>query len=320
MKKRLAIILLLSMIFCISCQKKPEPEIQDNLAAAQETAAEEKEDEAVSTYVFLGSDTRDPAEKGRSDVIMLTQIDDENKTIKLVSVYRDTLMDINGLSKCNAAYSHGGGAEAVDMLERNLDLSIDGYVSGNFLSVINAIDAVGGIDMYVTGEEAYFANSYVKAMNKLYEKNSPDLIAGDQHLDGLQAVAYARVRYTEGWDYKRTERQRTVLELLMEKLKNMSEHERITIILELLSEVGTDIDQTQLVNTADAIINYKVVESCGFPEYKKGKSFSDLGDCVVPNDLTKNVKWLHEEIFNEKDYQPSKEVERINTMINNVAK
>ena len=304
MKKIIAILLLFSMIFCVSCRKKPEPTVEEKVETKVEK--EEESEAPISTYVFFGSDTRDSSQKGRSDVIMLATIDNETKSIKLVSVYRDTLMDDNGLNKCNAAYSYGGAEEAMDMLERNLDLSIDGYVSADFLAVIDAIDAVGGIDLNITGEEAHFANSYIKAMNELYDKNSPDLIEGEQHLD-------------EGWDYKRTERQRTVLELLAEKMKALPEEERTQILLKLITEMKTDLDQSQISDVVNGAINYDITESCGFPEYKAGKSFDDLGDCIIPTDLVKNVKWLHEKLYNEEDYTPSEEVEKINSMINNIA-
>ena len=298
-----------------SCNKEVEPTIK----AATKLPEEKLEMDNIETYCLFGLDTRVPENKGRSDFIMLITVNNENKNIKLVSVYRDTLMDDGGLDKCNAAYAYGGAYEAMDMLERNLDLSIKGYVSMDFLAAINAIDKVGGIDLDITGEEAYFANSYVKSMNKLYDKSSPELAAGEQHLDGLQTVAYARVRYTEGWDYKRTERQRTVLELLVEKLRVMPENERNEIILELLTDMNTDLSQTYLTQMVDAVINYDITDSYGFPKYKKGMSFTELGDCVVPDDLIKNVIWLHKNILDEEDYKPSEEVKRINSMVNDIA-
>ena len=179
-----------------------------------------------TNIALFGLDSRgkDLGEGNRSDTIMIASINNETKKVKLVSVYRDTMLKQNGghYDKANAAYSVGGPKAAINMLNENLDLNIKDYVSVNFLALADVIDMIDGIDVDMTYEEVVHMNNYCvetsKVTGKKYKKIKPE-VAGTFRLNGVQAVSYARIRYTEGGDYKRTERQRLVLEKTMNKMK-----------------------------------------------------------------------------------------------------
>lgn len=315
LKKLLYSLLILAMVLSFAgCSKQSE----DKPETSQTTQTTEQTQPAISkvkTYAFFGLDTRPDSESSRSDVIMLIRLDPELENIKIMSVYRDTLLDVDGLKKCNAAYSLGGANRAIKMLEENLDVDIDGFMSADFKTVADTIDDLGGIDLEITEEEAHYANAYIREMNNLYNGNVSEITSGMQHLNGIQAVAYARIRYTEGWDYKRTERQRTVLTLMFQKFQKADNLIQKTITVRAFENVYTDMNENSAINLIQDIANYECADSAGFPKYKTGRSIDGQGDCVVPDDLEKNVKWLHEFLYDEENYTPSDKVLNINSQI-----
>lgn len=302
MIRKITLLIMMMAIVLTGCAKQSyEPSGSD----APSEAVEEKH---VETYCFFGVDSRNEDKKGNSDVVMLVRLDHDKKDAKVISVYRDTLMDTGGITKCNAAYAYGGAFYAVDTLEKNLDIDIRGYAAADFSSAIRIIDALGGVDIETTDEEKYYANRYVREMNELYDTSVPD-ITGD-HLNGTQAVAYSRVRYTEGWDFKRTERQRTVLSLVAEKIRSADKSKQEEIFAEIASNVYTNLNEDSMEKIAEALMNYDLTADQGFPVYKKGIHISGLGDCVMPTTLSDNVVWLHKYLYDE-DYVPSETVKEI---------
>ena len=161
---------------------------------------------------LFGLDTRENDEEmgSRSDTIIIASLNRETKEVKMSSVYRDTYlqMDDRSYNKANAAYSFGEEEEAVAMLNRNLDMDIDHYITVDFSALVDVIDALDGIDVEVTEEEIPYLNNYSV---EIIKNTGVDTWAvtepGYQHLTGVQATAYARIRYTEGDDFRRTERQ-----------------------------------------------------------------------------------------------------------------
>lgn len=177
--------------------------------------------EGNTTIALFGLDNRDQGvyDTGNSDVIMVMNINNDTKEVSLVSVYRDTYLNIAGegeeekFRKANAAYSAGGAEQAVTMLNRNLDLDIDNYVAFDFKSVAEAIDILGGVEIDIESQaEMDYLNDYISYTSE-YVGGSDEMIdhLGKQTLNGVQAVSYARIRYTAGGDFKRAERQRRVL-------------------------------------------------------------------------------------------------------------
>ena len=315
-KKIFSIILILIMAVSLSaCKKEP---IEEPTDTTEITETPQLPASRVKTYAFFGTDARPNDTSARSDVIMLLRIDPEKEDIKIASVYRDTLLDYNGLRKCNSAYAIDGPKGAVKMLENNLDIEIEGYIAANFNTVADIIDLMGGVDIELTGEEAYFANNYIHEMNRMYKKDIGDVAPGMQHLNGIQAVAYARIRYTEGWDYKRTERQRTILTLLFEKMKTADKTQKSIVLEKAFEEIYTNMNEGVTARIIEDSIKYECSDNEGFPKYKTGKSIEGQGDCVIPNDLVKNVKWLHKFLYDETEYEPTETIKNINEQINSL--
>ena len=210
-----------------------------------------------TNVALFGLDSREKnlGKGNRTDTIMIASINNETKKVKLVSVYRDTMLKQNGehYDKANAAYSVGGPETAVNMLNENLDLNIQDYVSVNFLALADVIDMVDGITVKLTDEEVVHMNNYCvetsKVTGKKYKKIEP-AVAGTYKLNGVQAVSYARIRYTAGGDYKRTERQRLVLKKTADKLKQQDLATLNKIIDKVMPEVSTSFTTKEILSLA----------------------------------------------------------------------
>lgn len=309
-----ALILVLTVTLLSSCgsQKKTETK----------KAAQPQKYKGYTTFAFFGVDSRAEENKGRSDVIMLITINNDKKSVKVTSVYRDTLLDISGdgsdSEKCNAAYAWDGPEGAVDMLERNLDVKIDGYFASNFKAVADAVDTVGGVKIYVQDSEIKYLNSYIKEYNEKFNQNIPDVTeAGMQQLNGGQAVAYSRIRYLEGGDFARTRRQQNVVSQMFQQIRRLDKDQQNKVFSNLYKTVDTDMSKSELMNMADVMIKYNLSDMGGFPYKKSGKNLGSKGDCVIPCDLEENVIMFHKKVYGDKNYQPSETVKDYSSKIVN---
>jgi len=263
-----------------------------------------------TNIALFGIDTREMGDLGagnRSDTIMIASINNETKEVKLVSVYRDTYLNRGDdtYGKCNAAYKVGGPQQAMAMLNTNLDLNIKYFVSVDFLALIKVINLLGGIDVDVQEDEWEWVNNYMYETTYVTGEYGAFLEGpGLQTLDGLQATAYCRIRATVGDDYRRTERQRTVLALLAEKAKRASLGTITDIIDEVFPLVATNIPKTTMLSMAASMLSYEMGETGGFPTLREGASINKAS-VVAPADLEANVKELHRFLFGEEDYYPS---------------
>ena len=278
-------------------------------------------EEQLSGYrniALFGVDSRD-SDLGignRSDCIIIASINNDTKEIKLISVYRDTYVDIEGygLDKITHAYSYGGPELALKTLNKNLDLNVKEFVTVNFDAVADAVDALGGVEIDVEENEIEYLNMYAGSIAKLRGIEYTNVTEpGMQTLNGLQAVGYSRIRYTAGGDYKRTERMRTVLEAMFKKLKGKSISEITDMADKILPEVYTNLDANEIISLAPTILTYEISESIGWPYDVKGITTDRWYG--VPVTLESNVKQLHEETFEEKDYTPSETVQEISDSI-----
>ncbi len=282
-----------------------------------------------TTIALFGLDNRDEGsyERGNSDVIMVARIDKDTKEVRLVSVYRDTFLKMADLdnteaySKANAAYAKGGPKQAVRMLNTNLDLDIQEYVSFDFSAVAEAVDILGGVEVEITDEEAGHLNNYCIETSKVTGKSySPLPGAGTYNLNGVQAVSYGRIRYTAGDDFKRTERQREVLEKMVDKALASDMATINELIDTVFPEVKTSLSKTEILALAADAFNYKMGETAGFP-FDKGSAVVSISyqkgsqDCVIPADLSANVKQLHDFLYGTDDYQVTESVQSISDEI-----
>ncbi|MCR4674600.1 MAG: LCP family protein, partial [Lachnospiraceae bacterium] len=277
-----------------------------------------------TTIALFGVDNRSNGnyDSGNSDSIMICSINNDTKEVKIVSVYRDTFMDVDGngtLKKCNYAYNHGGVEEAIEMLNRNLDLDIQNYVSVDFYALSEAVDAVGGITLPegLGEEEASYTNQYISEVASVTGKGAEAVVAGQTELNGVQAVAYCRVRYTSGGDFKRAERQRTVVNCLVEEVKGASVFELNDLVDGILPYISTSLSASNIMGMATAMQDYTLAESHGFPFEMRTETYgSNPGSVDVPCTLESNVSELYQFLFNEQHVASTELQEISNSIIN----
>lgn len=276
----------------------------------------------VNVALFgLDSRENDLGKGNRSDTIMIASLNRETKEVKLVSVFRDTLLELEdgSYNKANAAYAFGGPEEAVSMLNRNLDMNIEKYVTVNFNALVDVIDALGGLDVTMTAEEVGHMNNYCvetsKVTGKDYERIDPQE-AGTYHLNGVQAVSYSRIRYTAGGDFLRSARQRTILMMIADKAKTMGISELNKIADDVFPQISTNFTLTEMLGYLKDIADYKIGETIGFPEDNTTDTLNEVGSVVIPNSLTQSVQDLHQFLFGNDGYTVSSTVQGIESGIN----
>ncbi len=290
---------------------------------------EEKSDEQTNTapkgyrnIALFGVDARD-GELGRgtrSDTIIIASINQDTHEIKLVSVYRDTYLNLGNdtYNKCNGAYAKGGPEQAITMLNINMDLDITDYVTVGFSGLIDAIDCLGGIEIEITESEINHLNNYQLCMaEEMGVDYTPVTNPGLQTLNGMQATAYCRIRYTKGDDFRRAERQRDVLGAMMIKAKGASLTTLRDVVTAVLPSVNTSLNVNEMISVLGTLAEYNVVASEGFPfeSERINATVGSKGDCIIPTTLEENVTMLHELLFEEKNYTPSKQVKTMSEEI-----
>jgi LCP family protein required for cell wall assembly len=255
----------------------------------------------------------------RSDCIIIASLNQETNDIKLISLYRDTYMKMNEnkrevLDKITHAYSYGGAQNAVKALNTNLDLNITEYVTVNFDAVVAAVDAMGGITLDIDSSELKYINDYISATSSITGVKSSQITrTGRQTLDGVQAVAYSRIRYTAGGEHKRTERMRTVLEAMLTKAKTISLGKLNKLVDTILPRVSTNITLADRLELIPSISSFNIGESIGWPYETKGTTTGIYYG--IPVTLESNVIQLHKEVFGELEYVPSETVKNISDQI-----
>lgn len=282
---------------------------------------DEQVEEKLTGYrniAIFGVDSRSSnlGKGNRSDCIIIASINNETKEVKLASVYRDTYVQIEryGLDKITHAYSYGEAPLALGTLNTNLDLNIKEFVTVNFDAVAEAVDLLGGIEMPITSAEVKYINGYINETSRVTGKKSKNITsAGTYTLDGVQAVSYGRIRYTEGGDYKRTERMRDVIEAMLKKLQTKSISEINSLLDQILSKVYTNIEPSSIISEIPKITKYKITESIGWPYETRGITLDRWYG--IPITLESNVQKLHQELFNELDYTVSSTVKTISDKI-----
>lgn len=281
------------------------------------SAETQEEMEGYWNIALFGLDSRDGdlGKGNNSDVEMICSINRATGEIRLVSVYRDTYLKVGAkqYNKINSAYMLGGPSQAISALSENLDLSFDDYASFNWKAVADAINILGGIDIDITADEYKLINGFITETVKSTGIGSHHLThAGMNHLDGVQAVAYARLRKLDT-DFQRTERQRTVLSKALEKARKADFSVINNIMVVVLPEISTSVDMNDVIPMAKNLSRYHLGETRGFP-FKHFEKDIGTKDCVIPNTLESNVADLHEFLF-DKPYTPSKQVKEISNKI-----
>lgn len=277
------------------------------------------------TVAVFGVDSRngDVGKGANADVQIIANVNMGTGDITLTSVYRDTYLNLgkgDRYSKSNAAYAEGGPEQAVAMLNKNLDLDIENYVTFNWKAVADVIDLLGGVDIDVSKAAFYYMNAYIHetCLKSGISAQNPAAMyikkAGPQHLNGVQAVAYARLRYMDS-DFERTKRQREVISQCLDLAKKTDLATLTKIIDTVLPQVAFNIDTADIIELAKGISRYNIRESVGFPKDLKDQMMGKKGACVIPATLESNVVWLHSVLFADENYTVSDAVKRYSQKI-----
>lgn len=269
---------------------------------------------------IFGIDNRENGHygNGNSDTIMIVHMDHERKEVKIVSVYRDTYLKIDEgyYGKANAAYAHNGAAGGISMLNTNLDLQMNRYVTVDWYAVAKAINLLGGVEIEISEAEKEKINEYIPEVEKVtgIQTHSVEQ-SGKIHLDGVQVMAYMRIRKLAGDDYKRTERQRYVIQTVFNEVKQSDWRTLNQVLDQVLPTIETNLTLSEIVELGMNMGQYQIVGTVGFPFTRTTKVVSGKGDCVIPVTLEKNVEALQEYLFSTADSVLSEEVMTISTQI-----
>ncbi len=317
----ISIITFLSLTLVVVLWVKSKLDMFIKYEINEQNVADKKNDftddniEGYWNIAIFGVDSRanELLKNTRSDSIIIASIDKKTKDVKLISVYRDTLADIDdvGYKKINSAYAHGGPELAILTLNKMLDLDIEDFVTVNFDSVTKLVDLIGGVKIKIEEDEIKALNKNIKDGNYLNKTNSPLITkAGTYNLDGTQALAYSRIRKTSGSDFRRTQRQRTVIMAVLAKAKSSSLGTINKIINTMLPQIATDLTTSDILSLAKDVFSFNIVEDSGFPFEKKGATV-DGASVVLATDLEQDVIKLHHILFASEQYTPSSTIKRI---------
>ena len=288
-----------------------------------ESVTENQVMKGYTTIALVGIDSRDDKLKSdwNSDTMIIASINNDTKKVKLVSVYRDTYLCLgededenNSYGLANSAYCTGGAKKMINMLNKNLDMNISDFVTVNFQAVAETVELLGGIDVEMKKEEVVHLNNYCVETSEVTGMDYTPLeeIEGVHHLNGVQAVAYARIRKTSGNDFRRAARQREVIYRIVEKAKNSSIATLNTVLDKIFPMIYTSLTEKEILSMGMNMLSYDIEDQTGFPfDHLYGdtvKEAMDGVDCVLPITLESNVIKLHEFLYPEDSYVPSNEV------------
>lgn len=273
------------------------------------------------TVAVFGVDSRDGnlGAGALSDVIMLASINRKTGDVNLTSVYRDTYLQIDDegkYHKINEAYFKGGPKQAIATLNRNFDLDIDDYVTFNWKAVAEGLNVLGGVDLDISDKEFAYINAFITETVQGTGLGSVQLEhSGMNHLDGVQAVAYARLRLMDT-DFNRTARQRKVLELAMQKAKAASKKTLVATAMEVMPDIQTSIGADDILDIAKTVKKYNIQNAVGFPFSRDTTNVGKM-NVVVPATLVSNVAQLHPFLYGDDaaGYTPSAKVQEISAHI-----
>ena len=262
-----------------------------------------QEVKGITNVLLIGVDARDLDEPCRSDSMIIATIDNNNKKVKLTSLFRDTLVDIpgHGEAKLNAAYMLGGPELLMKTVKETYNVSIDKYIIINFWGFEAIVDYIGGIEVDVKDYQLEELNKYIGESTG--GNDCPVEEAGVQTLNGKQALSYARIRYNVGDEYERTDRQREVIFKVVEKLQNTKPSKYLGIMNTMLEYIRTNIDPLEALNMAYTIYKFPSldVEQLQIPlvALSETRNYKELGS-VFLMDRLQNASILYNFIYENK--------------------
>ncbi len=328
----IVIIAMVGVLFWIMNQGGEGPQVAvidpEQLAIPEQVVQEKEEGGTMHGYMniaLFGVDAvtdKQLFKDSRSDSTMIASINMDTGDIKLVSVYRDTYLnltdDTHGYNKCNAAYSYGGAEQAMRMLNMNLDMDITDFVTVGYKGLSKVIDGLGGVWIEVDEEELKHINNYQIAVADVLKCDYTKVTEpGYQLLNGVQATAYCRIRQTAGYDFQRTARQREVLRAI-EALAKQTDLATLTAVFnDCIGDIYTSLQRDDILALLGKIADYQITEEAGFPneDMRLNVNIDAVGASVVPDNLVENVEWLHHFLFEDEKYTVSATVKEISDKI-----
>lgn len=279
----------------------------------------DKNMKGYQNIVLFGVDNQDNVISdigSRTDSIIIASIKKSNKKVKLMSIYRDTYVSIDGnYDKINAAYSYGGPEMAIRTINRNLDLNITDFATVNFKALADAVDILGGIKLTIKDEtELKNLNDYIGNMNKINGGDSEKFDEpGTYTFDGNQAVAYSRIRYMAGGDHERANHQRLVIQGIMNKAKTRPwKIPELTSVV--LPQCKTSLSSNEMASLTMSMIRMNLGDSEAYPFHSVDERYNGIY-YGFPITVESNVKQAHELLFGTKDYSPCEELTRISEKV-----
>lgn len=274
----------------------------DDLGFKEEDFDEYENSKKITNIALFGIDALE-GESGRSDSIMVATIDPVHKKLKITSIMRDSYVAIDGHGndKINHAYAYGGAELAIKTINENFGLNIEDYATVDFSTLPLIIDLLGGIDLEITDDEIQYINSYIDGLNSEEGTSSPNIYtSGVQHLDGIQSLAYSRIRYTSGGDFERTQRHRTVLNALFSKLISTPVTSYPNILNQLLPYIETSLSTTDLLSLGTTVVGIgNNLEQDRFPRDGYGTGISIDGIYYLDFDKDVAKQQMRDYIFND---------------------
>ncbi|MGL5352740.1 MAG: LCP family protein, partial [Clostridium sp.] len=269
---------------------------------SEEDKIKYKEVDGITNVLLIGTDGRTLDENSRSDAMIIATLDNNNKKIKLTSIMRDTLVDIPGYGeqKINAAFAFGGPELLMETIKNTFEINLDKYIIVNFWGFEAIIDQIGGIDVEIKDYEIENINEYIGESTET--KSDPITKPGLQTLNGAQALSYSRIRSVGNASYERSERQRTVINKVAEKLVKVNPLKYPGIANEMSKHIRTNIDPLVGLNYAYTIYKFPTlqVEQLQVPHslLVEDRLFKDRG-WVILMDKKQNAQILHDFVFND---------------------
>lgn len=278
----------------------------DDILGIKSNALSESENaKGITNIAFFGIDRMDANQKtSRSDSIIIVSIDSKNKKIKMSSIMRDTYVKIkgHGQTKITHAYAYGGPQLAISTINENFNLNIRDYITLDFFSFEKIIDTIGDVSIDIKQDEISPMNDKIVEISKIEKKSVPKITKpGLQTLNGLQVVAYSRVRFTEGGDYRRIERQKTVMSIITTKIQSLGVAKFPSIVSELLPYTETSLSSIDIIKLGTKVLtsNTTTLEQDRFPVdgYSVGKTIDKVWYLVA--DMKSTITQLHNFIYKD---------------------
>lgn len=262
-------------------------------------------DQNVYNVLLIGSDTRTSGGGGRSDSMIILSINKKTQKIVETSLLRDIYVDIPGVSqgdRLNAAYAYGGADLLMKTVEQNFKIKIDKYAATDFFSFIDLIDRVGGVTINISDAEVKVANDAIHEINRLKGlpvNNGIYMKSGEQKVNGKQALGYVRIRYVGNADWGRTDRQRTVLNQVFGKIKDMSLSQLNDLLNNFLPEITTNVSKGELFSMILSVPTYSKynIDSWSVPQPGSYSSARIRGMDVLNIDFDKCIQQMETKIY-----------------------